>query len=183
LAHLNRVTTPNTLNKLCGAQVPSHGRCALLCSGLSDGEHDLERVLRCIGACAAHSCGVQAASPQPLLPLLSDAALRTLRATQRGLCVAHMGLPPLAKVSAVAREVAACLGGLHDVAARQLRPQVLIACLMFDLLLGVAVGIALLANSALVEAAVRHATGLLLTHLPSRGCANVPRLCCVHAAL
>ena len=145
----------------------------------------MERVLCCIGACAAHACGVQAhaAPPLPLPPLLSGAALRTLRAAQRCLCSSPMGLPPLTTVSAVAREVATRLCGLHDVAARELRPQVALACTVFDLLLGVAVGAALRANSASVEAAVRHATGLLLTRLPSRGCANAPRLSCMQATL
>ena len=85
---------------------------------------------------------------------------------------APAGLPPLSNVSAVARELAARLGGLHDVAARKLRSHVALACIAFDVLLGSAACTALLANSAAVEAAVRHVTAMLLTHLPSRGCAD-----------
>jgi hypothetical protein len=98
--------------------------------------------------------------------------LRTLHAAQRALYSAPAGLPPPANVSAVAREVAARLGGLHDVAARKLRLSVALACIVLDVLLGLAAGAALLAHSASIGAASRHATATLLTHLPSRGCAD-----------
>ena len=171
--------------KPCAAQVPLHGRCALLSSGVPEGEPDLDRALCCIGACAAHACGVPAcaATAHPPPPLLSGAALRTLRTAQRALHSAPAGLTPLANVSAVAREVAARLGGLHDVAARKLLPRVALASVVFDVLLGLAAGAALLANSASIEAAVRHTTAMLLTHLPSRGCADATGACCMRAAL
>lgn len=96
---------------------------------------------------------------------------------------APAGLPPLSNVSAVAREVAARLGGLHDVAAHKLLPHVALACIAVDVLLGSAACAALLANSAAVEAAVRHVTAMLLTHLPSRGCADASWLCFMLAVI
>ena len=92
-------------------------------------------------------------------------------------------VPPPASVCAVAREVAARLAGVHDVATHKLRLNVAFACIMFDWLLGLAACAALLANAAPIEAAVRHATAMLLTQLPSRGCANASRLRCAHAPL
>lgn len=133
----------------------------------------MERVLRCIDACAPHACAAQPcnADAQPLPPLLPEAALRTLRTAQRALHAAPSRLPPPALASAVAGEVAARLGGAHNVASRRVRLNVALVCVVLDLLLGVAAGAALQAHAAPAEAGVRRATAMLLRHLPSRGCA------------
>jgi hypothetical protein len=133
----------------------------------------MERVLRCIDACAPHACTAQPcdAAAQPLPPLLPAAALRTLRMARRALHAAPSRLPTPALASAVVGELAARLGGVHDVASRRVRLNVALVCVVLDLVLGVAAGAALLAHAAPAEAGVHRATALLLRHLPSRGCA------------
>ena len=166
-------------HRLCTAQVPARGRCALHGRGWQHDDGDLERVLCCIDACAAHACCDQphAGATQALPPLLlPDAALRALRTAQRALHTSRARLPPPALLSAVAGEIAARLGGVHDVALRRERLSVALVCVVLDLLFGVAAGVALLAHAAPAEAGLRRATALLLRDFPTRGCAYASSL-------